>query len=519
MTGDLLLALDAGGSYVKATLFDPAAGTSRTVGRAVDLVRPRPGFTERDAELLWSATCRCIADLVADLDGGPGRIGVVGLTGHGNGLYLVDAAGRPTANAIMAADGRAGELVGAWLRDGVEDAVRGQAWNGVWAGKPGPLLAWLDRHDPDVLDRTHAVLSCKDYLRARLTGAVSTEVTDATAGGLYDNSALLADPGATLSASDGTLRAYGIEHRRGLLRETVDSTAEYGVSTEGAAATGLRPGTPVVAGLVDNAAMQHGSGVFDSGAVCVGAGTWSINQLLVPLEQMTMDGALGSVRPYASNSALNGLGLLCEASATSASNFAWALERVLTGASGADRAAGSDVFEARLERERERSRRVDDPMFFPFIDGSRDDSAARGAWLGLSSANGEDDVLGAVLEGICFEHRRHVERLERTLPRPLPVRLSGGASRSPVWCRLFADVLARPVQVSSVTELGSLCVAALAGAGSGVFRTVEEGVARLSPRWSTFEPDERLAEHFDRRWRTYQTWASQLGRLHWGVDA
>ena len=81
----------------------------------------------------------------------------------------------------------------------------------------------------------------------------------------------------------------------------------------------------------------------------------------------------------------------------------------------------------------------------------------------------EGDVLGAVLEGVCLEHRRHIERLQAALPQRLPVRLSGGATKSPVWCQRFADVLAVPAQLPPVSELGSVCPAALAGKMCSIF--------------------------------------------------
>ncbi|MDO5501409.1 MAG: FGGY family carbohydrate kinase, partial [Propionibacteriaceae bacterium] len=409
MTRDVLLAIDAGGSYVKATTFDLTTSESHTVGEPVGLSRSAPGFNERDADGLWRATVRCVQGCLQRLDGGAGRVAAVGITGHGNGVYLVDDRGMPSRSAIMASDGRAASLVRGWVAEGVEDRLRPAAWNGLWAGKPGPILAWLAAHEPDTLAASHAVLGCKDYLRARLTGEVHTELSDASAGGLYDNSALISRPDAVLHPATATLDELGLGAHAHLLLPAIDPMTTFAVSGEAALETGLTAGTVVVAGVVDNAAMQHGSGIFDSSAICVGAGTWSINQLLVPLTDMTMDGALGAVLPSAANAALGGYGLLCEASATSASSFAWALETAVTGESSADRSAGRDIFAAALKREGSRPRRPDDPMFFPYIDGSREEAAARGAWLGLSSAATEGDLLGAVLEGICLEHRRHVD--------------------------------------------------------------------------------------------------------------
>jgi L-xylulokinase len=498
-------------------VFDLGTDISRTASRSVPLERPAPGQTERDADVLWAATAEAVREVLAEFDGSAARVLAVGFTGHGNGLYLVKADGRPTRAAIMAADTRAASAVRRWTAAGLTEELQARSWNGLWAGQPGPILASLATAEPETLDRTDAALSCKDYLRARLTGVVETELSDASAGGLYDNTAWAeADGSRVLGLNESALAAFGLDSYRRLLRTPIGSDRFDLVSVDAAGQTGLRAGTPVVAGLVDNAALHHGSGVFDGSELCVGAGTWSVNQVLVDAAEATMDSVLGAIRPTAANIALGGLALLCEASPTSASTFDWALNRALTATSASDRASGRDVYAARLEREGTRVQRIDDPMFLPFLDGSRADAGARGAWFGLSSSNGEDELLGAVVEGICLEHRRHIERLQAALPAGLPVRLSGGATKSTVWCQRFADVLGVPVQISPVSELGSVCAAALAGVGVGAFPDVETGVRVLNPVWRVFEPDPTTRDFVTERYRRYREVAAVLDRLPWG---
>ena len=229
-----------------------------------------------------------------------------------------------------------------------------------------------------------------------------------------------------------------------------------------------------------------------------------------------MDSILGAIRPSAANIALGEMALLCEASPTSASNFDWALNRAVTGTTNIDRADGLDIYAARLEREGARAQRQDDPMFLPFLDGSRADAGARGAWVGLSSSNGEGELLGAVVEGICLEHRRHIERLQAALPKRLPVRLSGGATKSPVWCQRFADVLGVPVQISPVSELGSVAAAAIAGVSVGAFADVPTGVRTLNPYWRVFDPDPARAGFVATRYQRYCEVADLFDRLPWG---
>lgn len=515
MTADLLLAVDAGGSVVKATIFDVGSRRHLTRARVVPLSRPRPGHTERDPHVLWDLTVQCVREALSSVDD-PARVAAIGFTGHGNGVYLVDRRGLPVRPAVMAADTRAARAVRRWQAEGLADVLQARSWNGLWAGQPGPILSCLATSEPEVLERAHALVSCKDYLRGRFTGMVETELSDASAGGLYDNTGWAGAAGtAELEVNEHAIQAFGLARFRGLLRTPIAPSEIREVSAEAAVATGIPAGTPVVAGLVDNAALHHGSGVFDGSQICVGAGTWSVNQVLIPAPQATMDQALGQILPTAANIALGGMALMCEASPTSASNFDWALTRAVTRLAIADQDRGVDPYAAQLDREGRRARRIDDPLFLPFVDGSRTDAAARGAWVGLSASHGEDELLGAVVEGICYEHRRHIERLQTALPSQLPVRLSGGATKSDVWCQLFADCLGVSVQVSPVSELGSVCAAALAGVEVGLFADVREGVGDLNPDWQVYDPEPDRTEHVTARYDRYRQVARLLDSVPW----
>ncbi|GGC16009.1 carbohydrate kinase [Cellulomonas carbonis] len=499
----MILGIDVGGSFAKATAFDLGTGTGVTRGRAVPPQHPAPGHNEREPLAVWFQVADLVHEVVSALPAGA-RITAVGVTGHGNGLYLVDRKGQPTRPAVMASDTRAADLVAAWIADGVEERLRPVTWNRLWPGQPGPVLAWLARNEPSVVARSAAALMCKDFIRAQLTGRVATERTDASCSGLYDNAA-----GET---STDVLLALGLEAYGDLVPEVLGSDAVVGeVTPEAAEVTGLPVGTPVVGGLVDNVALHLGSGVLDSRSLCVAAGTWSVNQLLVPDEEMVPAQRLSAAAaPFAAcTAATPGAALLIEASATSASTLAWAVDQVTTGLRPQAERSGSDVFELALRRVAARAPQDDDPFFLPFLDGSRDDPQARGAWLGLSSWNDETALLGAVVEGVCLEHRRHVDRLS---PRSdaLPLRLSGGAARSAAWAQRFADTTRRPVEVSSSQELGAVGVAVIAGVGAGVFGSAAEGAAALDRTWTVFTPDDDAVAHFERRYARYLDYVDRL---------
>jgi L-xylulokinase len=506
VVGHLLLGLDVGGTYVKATVFDLGSGVAHTRGKAVPVLHPAPGHNERDARTIWHETAAIIHEVIDLLPAGS-KIDAVGVTGHGNGLYLVDRRGRPTRRAVMASDTRAAALVRGWIQDGVQDRLAPLTWNRLWPGQPGPILAWLKQHEPATLEASSHALMCKDFVRTQLVGEISTELTDQSCNGLYAN--------ATDGLCVDAFEALGIHDLERLMLGPARSTDVAGhVTLEAAELTGIPVGTPVVAGVVDNVALHLGSGVLDGSRICVAAGTWSVNQLLVPREEMVPSLRLSDVAPLAACLAAGaGTALMIEASPTSASALSWAVDHALRGVRHQADSAGTDVFEFALRRVAALSPQPDDPMFVPYLDGSRDSPTARGAWLNLSSWNGEDALLGAIVEGVCMEHRKHVERLSSG-PVRLPLRLSGGAAKSALWAQRFADITGRQVEVSASQEVGTVGAAVIAGVGIGAFADLATGVAALNPARAVFISDNALVAHYEDRYHRYREISDWIATLN-----
>lgn len=496
MTGSVVLGLDIGGSYVKATAFDLRDGTAHTSGAPVRLSHPAPGHNERDAHAMWRRIAEVVYSLVAEL---PDRsnIRAVGITGHGNGLYLVDGRGRPTRAAVMASDTRTATGVRELIAEGVQDELAAITWNRLWAGQPGPLLRWLQVHEPESLERSTYALMCKDFVRAQLTGIITTELTDQSCNGLYDN--------RSGRFSEHVFQILGIADQIRLMPAVVGSTEVAGtVTREAEELTGIPNGTPVVGGVVDNVALHLGSGVLDAERICVAAGTWSVNQLLTSRSTMGQRTSSLDNLPFAACiGAERESALLIEASPTSASTLAWAVDQALGGIGEQARTTGTDVFELALRRVAAVPPAQSNPLFVPYLDGSRDNPAARGAWLGLSSSHGEDEMLAAVVEGVCFEHRSHVDRLDIE-GRRIPLRLSGGAAKSATWAQRFADVTDRVVEVSTSQELGAVGVAVIAAVGVGIFDSFQKGVDALNPGQTVFEPEGDAVNYFEARYSRYR---------------
>lgn len=174
----MYVGIDVGTSVVKAAAFDSGGRQLAVESRPVELSL-HGGFVEQDMAEVYDA----VVDVLGKLTGRVAEpVELAGLTGQGDGVWLVDAEGRPVRSALSWMDGRAHELLDQWLADGTCETVFRRTGGAMFPGSPGPLLAWLDRYDPTSLDAATTAVYCKDMVFQRLTGAAraTTDVSDAS---------------------------------------------------------------------------------------------------------------------------------------------------------------------------------------------------------------------------------------------------------------------------------------------------------------------------------------------------
>jgi L-xylulokinase len=475
---DYLLGLDAGNTVIKAALFDAADGRElAVVAQDGHAIQPAPGHVERDLDELWINATAVIAACIVKAGIDPGQIRAIGCAGHGNGLYALDRAGTPLIG-IQSLDTRAVDLVSAWAGEGLGPRTYQICRQGPWSAQTPTLLAWVKRHRPELYAEIGTVLLCKDFVVGRLTGARVSETTDMSGCGL------LAVPSRTYDP--GLMELYGLGDAMPMLPDLLESADIAGrVTPQVAAATGLRAGTPVVAGLFDVVASALGSGVAETGQASIIAGSWSINQVV-------LDQPIDHPPVFMQSSFDRSRWLAIESSATSAANLEWLVHQFMGEVAGDRFAMASDLVASVDAAE-------DVPLYHPFLYGAQQDGQARAGFYGIGGWHSRAHLLRALFEGVVFEHARHVDVLRRAGAAISSATLSGGGSRSSVWPQIFADVLEVPVTVSRSRETGALGAAIAAGTGVGLFADCAAGAQAMTAPARAYAPRSDVHPHYLRR--------------------
>ncbi|WP_062563311.1 FGGY-family carbohydrate kinase [Paracoccus aminovorans] len=480
----LLLGIDNGLTVTKAVIFDQTGRVLATARRRVPQIMPRPRHVERDMDVLWAQTAAAIAEAVAACGRPAGEIAAVAATAHGDGVYVLDRDARPLGHGILSLDSRAGAVVAGWQADGTAERALARTGQMPHASAPSALLAWMRDHDPERFARIAHVLACKDWLRFCLTGRIATDLTEA--------STSFTDVATQRYAPD-ILPLFGLQALAGTLPWILLPGAVAGhVTPEAAALTGLVAGTPVAAGLHDVTASALGAGGHAPGTVAIVAGTYSINETV-------SDAPKVDPRWFCRNGLEPGAWNAMSISPASAANYDWFLD-TLCGAERREAEAQGRAFHAEIIPEIEAAMaRPSTAIFHPFLFGSPLGPTASAGFFGLRGWQDRGDMLRAVIEGIAFNHRIHVDALREGF-RPTKARLTGGISRSPLFAQLFADALGMPVSVSDTEEAAAWGAALCAGAAVGLYPSPRHDPRDMAALTRHYAPDPArsaaLAERF-----------------------
>ncbi|MCI1747308.1 MAG: carbohydrate kinase [Acidipropionibacterium sp.] len=497
-----LLGIDDGGSVTKAAVYT-MDGTLVAVcgGDSIPLKTPGRGFTERDMDALWRSNVTAIQRVLAQAGITGADIAAISATGHGNGVYLVDAEGRPAYNAIISTDERAESLIEGWVSDPrFTGRILPRTAQSLWAGQPPALLAWFKANRPEVLERSRWALLASGFVRMRLTGRATANLSDVSGTSLFNVDERRYDP--------QILDFYGIGDLEAMMPPVVGSDEQAGAVTEAAAAeTGLVAGTPVAGGVFDIASSALASGLVEKNRLAIVTGTWSINEYIADAAVIDPDLFMTSIYPTPH------AWLIMEGSPTSAGIFEWFINSVLGPAvklAGGTSIGRDELYDAVnrvvFDPETENS---EIPAFLPFVFGTSKYPGLRGELSELQASTGLPQILRSVYEGVVFSHMDHIRRLEKFQSLPDEAVFTGGVANSPLWTQMFADAMQRSLHVVKVKEAGTLGTVMAAAAMIGEYSDVTEAAKAMAPGYVEFTPDPAKASLYVDR---YGAWADALAK-------
>lgn len=430
----MFIGLDLGTSGVRALLVRENGDVVASADSATPVSHPYPGWSEQNPADWLKA---CSAALNALRQSNPddmAQLRAISLSGQMHGATLLDDAGEVLRPCMLWNDTRSHAQA---ARLDAMPEFRAISGNIVFPGFTAPKVLWVAENEPDIFRRITKVLLPKDYLSYWLTGNMISDMSD-SAGTAW------MDVGAR-QWSNVLLEKSGM--RRDQMPDLIEGTALAGtLRPELARILQLPETVQIIAGGGDNAAAACGVGALRDGDGFVSLGT---------------SGVLLAARAGFAASPASAVHTFCHAIPD-----AWYQMGVILAATDSLNWLSGIVGQTPAELTAALGPDITKPgtlTFLPYLSGERtphNDSAIRGAFVGLDIATTRADMTRAVLEGVSFALRDNLEALRSTGANLTRLLAIGGGAQSRYWVELIATVLNLPIDLPQQGEFGAALGAA-----------------------------------------------------------
>ena len=465
---------------MKLLHLDERGAILNAVTKDYPLSYPHPGWSEQEPADWWRACCAGMKELLAGFDASEVR--GIGCGGQMHGLVALDANDDVVRPAILWNDGRTAAET-AWLNEEIgKEKLSQLTANIAFAGFTAPKILWMRKNEPENFARIAKIMLPKDYINYKLTGVHACDYSDASGMLLLDVS--------HKCWSDEMLAICGID--RSVMPELFESFECIGtVSPEAAGLLGLPADVRVAAGAGDNAAAAVGTGTVGDGDCNISLGT--SGTIFISSDKFGVDpnNALHSFAHANGKYHLMG----CMLSAASCNK--WLCDEILKTEDYAGEQA--DITDEKLGRNH--------VFFLPYLMGERspiNDTDARGTFTGLSMDTTRCDIVQAVLEGVAFAIKDSFE-VARSLGLDITrSKICGGGARSPLWCRMIANILNISLDIPKTEEGPGYGGAMLAMVCCGAFESVDAAAAALLSVTETIEPDPQIAARYAEQYQKFR---------------
>ncbi len=492
----LIAAVDAGTSGTRCCIVDGSGAVLSKGYVPMPTVYARPGYAEQDPETIIEGTLRAVREVFSAGGVDPKDVACVTVTTQRNSFVPVDREGRFLMNMIIWQDQR-GEEAHPWILERLQAAGMDQKDFYRKNGQPfasfqcGFKALWLRHFREDVYEKTWKFVTPQAFL-TKAFGAETFLEEDS------NQSFWLFADADTKKIDPELCRVFDFDPDK--FPEAVRAgTLAGSVSEDAARRTGLLQGTPVYVGSGDQQCGAIGAGNYgttDIVSLCMGTAGLAIAYSPDPVRHPS---GMCQIQGHPAG------GYLMEAHSSSCtSSSRWAEDLFFPWAR--EGRAETHPLAAAAERSPAGANGV---FFLPWLQGAacpHYNDAARGAYIGMSLANGAGDMCRATLEGICYENRMMLETLrEADIPAARVLRVVGGASNNDFWNRIQADIYGIPVETVRSEEATSVGAAVIGAVSAGIYGSYREAVEHMVHVKDRYLPDPERVRQYE---GLYEIWNS-----------
>ncbi|WP_195543279.1 FGGY-family carbohydrate kinase [Massiliimalia timonensis] len=497
-----LMGLDIGTTGCKAMVFTDQGEALGHGFREYQVISLDSVHHEQDAERVWNLAKEAMKEAIDK--SGATQVQALSISVQGDAVIPVDISGNALSYTILGMDYRSteqskrcSELFGArelFQKTG----MRPHPMNSV------TKILWIKENLPDIYEKAYKLVTYADFILMKLGAPAVIDETMASRTMLFDLN--------TKTWSAELLQKLDIDLQK--LSEVVPSGVIVGeMSPLLKEELGLQGTVQLVSGGHDQTCAALGAGLVKENIALDSHGTAEVISTAF-LAPHIDDNMFESYYP-------------CYRHAKSGMYFTFTLNHIggILFKWFRDNFCEKEMEEAALLDGNAfkllESKAPDDPssvMILPHFNGSGTpwcDLDSKGAIVGLTMSTTKYDIVKAVMDSLTYELRINLDRLERRGIQIDTLRAVGGATKSPKWMQIKADITGKAVQTLQISDAACLGGAMLAGAACGAFSSLDEAVDQCVHIKTCFEPDPKRGMLYQEKYEVYCDLYPTLRKLNY----
>lgn len=473
----MYIGLDVGTSSVKAVVFSENGTQLASAAAAYQILGTGPDL-ELDPEEVRDAAYTVLQKVSC----AGYEIRSIGISSLGEAAVLLDGDGKVIRNSILPGDPRGSDEAAQIPKRDLLTRRTGLPINGTYTMFK---LLWLQKHCPEQFAQIRRVMLYGDYIGWCLTNEAAISFSLASRACAFD-----------LEQRKFFPPFSGIDPD--WFSTPVRADAMIGrVTREAADQTGIGAGTPVFAGGHDQPCAAVGAGAVDTGAAADSIGTSECLTIHLGSQRLRSDQITKTnyaCQPFMEDHRYDTMAY----THTAGRMVEWYLQQVLH----MSQPNANRILAGRCTKG------PSGLLVLPHLSGSGTptmDPCSVGAVIGLNLHTDEAAIYQGILEGISYEMKLNLKRLEELGVRCSRIVAVGGGAHSDIWLQIKANIYQLPIETTVHSDASALGAAIAAAVGQGDFTSISEASRQLARTGRIFYPQETQVRRYEAVYQQYES--------------
>tara|TARA_B100000575_G_scaffold6858_1_gene5090 strand:+ start:1270 stop:2757 length:1488 start_codon:yes stop_codon:yes gene_type:complete len=490
------LTIDAGTSVIKTVIFNTNFKQISQFSLKNPVITDNYGKSELNMKIFWELTANCIKSLIIETKIKSSSIIGVGITGNMVGFWPINKKYTPVRNAILWNDTRSSII---FKNKNIFDKIYNITGSITQYGCTIPILKWMTLYDKNRLKKIKHILTCKDWIRFKLTNRLNNDETEVSVfPGDIKNKKL----------SDKIFKIFNLEKKYKELFPEVKKSNELGgyITKSASKLTYLKEGTPVIIGCGDVIASTLGSsGINKNQKICI-LGTTCHNIIVrtnckIPKKKSGLFFA-----------SINNTWLETMINVAGTTNIDWVIKNFYNESNNYSKKIKIiKNFEKKYLDKRNNESTL---IFLPYMNYGGSISPfvnfnSKAEIFGLLPHHNRFDILTSCYEGIALSIK---DCFGNKIKKNDVLYLSGGASKSLILPQLISNTLKIKVKILNSTELGALGICYLISSYLHN-KDLVNIVNKNSTFEKTFYPSEEKSNYLNLKYKKYKKIREYLDKI------